>query len=70
MKNSAEADDEVNGIPGQFRQRANSRVEALAYYTYRYNLGDVDKCYEYNGHNGPSASAASSPVAAGSSSQA
>ncbi|KAJ7077657.1 hypothetical protein B0H15DRAFT_954950 [Mycena belliarum] len=43
---SVDADTQVNGIPGQYRQKKTSRVEALSYYRHRYNAGDVDKINE------------------------
>ncbi|KAJ7138170.1 hypothetical protein C8R44DRAFT_868495 [Mycena epipterygia] len=40
---SAEADAQVNGIPGQFRQKKSNRLEALAFYCHRFLDGTVDK---------------------------
>ncbi|KAJ6555101.1 hypothetical protein DFH09DRAFT_1493207, partial [Mycena vulgaris] len=40
------ADAEVNGVPGQFRQKKASRVEALAFYRNRYNDSAVAKISE------------------------
>ncbi|KAJ6517578.1 hypothetical protein DFH09DRAFT_1098968 [Mycena vulgaris] len=43
---SVAADAEVNGVPGQFRQKKASRVEALAFYRNRYNDSAVAKISE------------------------
>ncbi|KAJ7694391.1 hypothetical protein B0H17DRAFT_1132024 [Mycena rosella] len=40
---AVEADAQVNGIPGQFRQKKTSRREALDFYWERYIAGAVDK---------------------------
>ncbi|KAJ7116914.1 hypothetical protein C8R44DRAFT_738784 [Mycena epipterygia] len=40
---SAEADAQVTGIPGQFRQKKSNRLEALAFYRHRYLDGAVSK---------------------------
>ncbi|KAJ6499770.1 hypothetical protein DFH09DRAFT_1076369 [Mycena vulgaris] len=43
---SVGADAEVNGVPGQFRQKKASRIEALAFYRNRYNDNAVIKLNE------------------------
>ncbi|KAJ6532227.1 hypothetical protein DFH09DRAFT_1408551 [Mycena vulgaris] len=43
---SVAADAEVNGVPGQFRQKKASRIEALAFYRNRYNDNAVVKLNE------------------------
>ncbi|KAJ6539874.1 hypothetical protein DFH09DRAFT_1323424 [Mycena vulgaris] len=43
---SVRADAEVNGVPGQFRQKKSSRIEALAFYRNRYNDNAVIKLNE------------------------
>ncbi|KAJ6487346.1 hypothetical protein DFH09DRAFT_1105919 [Mycena vulgaris] len=43
---SVAADAEVNGVPGQFRQKKSSRIEALAFYRNRYNDNAVIKLNE------------------------
>ncbi|KAJ6509616.1 hypothetical protein DFH09DRAFT_1100888 [Mycena vulgaris] len=41
-----EADAQVNGVPGQFRQKKASRVEALSFYRSKFNTGEVTKLTE------------------------
>ncbi|KAJ6575725.1 hypothetical protein DFH09DRAFT_1311778 [Mycena vulgaris] len=45
-RSSTEADAQVNGVPGQFRQKKASRVEALSFYRSKFNTGEVTKLTE------------------------
>ncbi|KAJ7441888.1 hypothetical protein FB451DRAFT_1360221 [Mycena latifolia] len=38
-----DADEQVKGVPNQFRQKKAGRVEALSFYRYKYNRGEVLK---------------------------
>ncbi|KAJ7450108.1 hypothetical protein FB451DRAFT_1186883 [Mycena latifolia] len=38
-----DADDQVKGVPNQFRQKKSGRIEALGFYRYKYGRGEVVK---------------------------
>ncbi|KAJ7772707.1 hypothetical protein DFH07DRAFT_767997 [Mycena maculata] len=59
LQSCTEADLQVNGVPGQFRKKKDTREEALAFYEYKYNLNEVDKLVEV-----PAPAPAPTPVAA------
>ncbi|KAJ7629825.1 hypothetical protein B0H17DRAFT_1218082 [Mycena rosella] len=41
-----DANDQLNGVPNQFRAKKQTRVEALAFYRHRYEAGKVQKWNE------------------------
>ncbi|KAJ7694606.1 hypothetical protein B0H17DRAFT_1199136 [Mycena rosella] len=41
-----DANDQLNGVPNQFRQKKSTRLEALAFYRHRYSCGKVEKWTE------------------------
>ncbi|KAJ7486285.1 hypothetical protein B0H11DRAFT_2225318 [Mycena galericulata] len=41
FQSAEEADKQIRGVPNQFRQKKDSRVEALAFYRLRYETGRV-----------------------------
>jgi hypothetical protein len=43
---SADADDQVRGIPKQSRKKKDSRQEALLYYQAQYDLGKCERVSE------------------------
>ncbi|KAJ6457462.1 hypothetical protein DFH09DRAFT_1349643 [Mycena vulgaris] len=38
-----EANNQITGVPNQFRQKKSTRLEALAFYRHRYNAGKVQR---------------------------